>query len=263
MVIKNFIQAWLILAKNNLQAQLLTRSNASLFVVGKLLNFAFSIILVFSVFKTTNLVQGYTLDQVIIFTMVFNLTDSLSGFLFRAIYMFRPILVKGDFDLDLVKPLPTFFRPIFSAPDFLDLPPILIQTIVFLIFLFRSSIQISASNVLIFLILLLCGLFITFSLYLIVAAISILVTEVDNLMSIIRSVSRAGIVPTDIYHGFFKFVLDYIIPVTFITTVPAKSLIGLANPQLILLISLVSILSLVISLSVWKLSLRFYTSASS
>ncbi len=263
MVIKAFLKAWLILAKNNLQAQLLTRSNASFFVVGKLLNFAFSIILVLAVFNTTNLVNGYTFNQVIIFTLVFNLTDSVSGFLFRAIYMFRPVLVKGDFDLDLVKPLPAFFRPIFSAPDFLDLPPIIIQLVIFVFFLFNSGTDILLSNFILFGLLLVCSLLITFSIYLIVASISILVTEVDNLMSIIRSVSRAGMVPTDVYQGFFKFILDYIIPITFIVTVPAKSLLGLLTlPTLITIIVVTSAL-LAFSLIVWKYTLRYYTSASS
>ena len=110
MVAKNLFRAWLVIAKNQIQRQLLTRSSAYLFIIGKILQFVFNLVIISSVFRTTSNIKGYTIDQAILFILVFFTIESVSQFLFRSIYRFRPVLLRGAFDLDLVKPLPGFSR---------------------------------------------------------------------------------------------------------------------------------------------------------
>lgn len=263
MVTNTTIKAWWIIAKSNFQTQLLTRSSAFLFIVSKLLNFAFTLLTVLAIFTTTKTLNGYTLSESIVFVLVYGLGESLIGFLFRAIYFFRPILVRGDFDLDLLRPLPSFFRPLLSSPDFLDFFALIVQILVSLYVFLKFNIQFQLINIFIFLLYLLLTIFVAFSIDLIISAICVLTTEVDNLVWLFRSVYRAGVVPTDIYYGAFRFLLDYIIPITLMVTLPSKALLGLLTPLSLIYTFLVSVSFFFFSWFFWRFSLRQYQSASS
>jgi ABC-2 type transport system permease protein len=263
MVIKNFTKVWVILAKNNLQNQLLTPSSSVLFIIGKIFNFVFSVLIVFSIFTQVSTIKNYTLSQAIIITLVFNFIDTFTQFFFRALYSFRPILLKGDFDLDLLKPLPSFFRPIFSAPDFLDLPMLVIQIFALIYFLIKFSLIPSFSVFGLFLLIFVNGVILAFALHLMIAAFSILTTEIDSLVMIYRSLGRAAVVPTDIYNNFFRIVLSYVIPITVIFTLPAKAMLNMLTLNGVAYSLTFSFAFLLFSLWFWNFSLRRYTSASS
>lgn len=263
MAIKSFIKVWMILAKNILQNQLLTPSSSFLFILGKLFNFIFSIFIITAIFHQSSSINGYSLPQGVMVVLIFNLIDSTTQFFFRALYTFRPILVRGDFDLDLLKPLPAFFRPIFSGPDFLDLPIVIIKIIAFIYFIFYYHFQLNFDNSLLFSLVLINAYLMAFAIHLSIAAFSILTTEIDNLVAVYRSLGQAAVIPTDIYSGFFRVLLDYIIPVTVMFTLPAKAFLGLLTPSGVIYSCLFAYGGLIFSLWFWRFSLRRYTSASS
>ncbi len=263
MVTKNTFKAWLIIAKNNFQRQLLTRSSSLLFIVGKLLQFAFSLLIIVSIFKTTGHIKDYTLDQALIFIIVFFLVESITQFLFRSIYSFRPVLLRGDFDLDLVKPLPSYFRPLISGPDFFDLPPLIIHALVLVYLLIKLNIHLTFPQVLLFLLLLANGVLLAFSVFLLIAAFSILTTEIDNLVWTYRSLSRAARLPVDIYPNFLQIILTGIVPVAIIINVPARVLLGLFQPSTLLFSFLITLFFVYTSVWLWRRSLKHYSSASS
>lgn len=263
MVLNNTLRAWVIIAKNNFQNQLLTPSSSILFIIGKLLTFVFTLFTIFAIFSTTSFIKGYSLSQAVIVTIVFNFMDSFIQFFFRSIYSFRPVLLRGDYDLDLLKPLPSFFRPLIAGPDFLDLPSLVVQLSALVYFLNYFHFLITPLQIISFLFYFATALIIAFSLHLLMAAFSILTTEIDNIAWIYRSLMRAGIIPTDIYFGPFRFILDYIIPVTIIVTVPAKALLDLLSPTVFFSTTLFAFFFFTLSWLSWQFSLRRYTSASS
>lgn len=263
MATKSIFKVWWILAKNNIQNQLLTSSSSLLFVIGKFLNFVFSILIITAVFHQTSSINGYSVSQAIIVALVFNLVDSSTQFIFRALYSFRPILVRGDFDLDLLKPLPSFFRPIFSNPDFLDLPIIVIKIIALIYFLNLYHFSLSFPQLLLFIFLLINGFVLAFAVHLIIAAFSIFTTEIDNLVNLYRSLGQAAVIPTDIYQGVIRLILDFVIPLTAMVTIPAKSLIVLITPAGVLYSCIICYAFFIFSLLFWSFAIRHYTSASS
>jgi ABC-2 type transport system permease protein len=262
-MVVNTLQAWWLIAKNKFQTQLLTPSGSVLFIVGKIFNLFFSVMIIFAIFTTTKTIQGYTFSQAIVVVLIYNFIESVTQFFFRAIYTFRPILVSGEFDLDLLRPLPSFFRPLLSGPDFLDFPLIIIEIVALIIYSFRLSLHFTLIQILTFILYLIMSLMVTFFLLLAIAAFSILTTEVDNLVWIQRSFMRAGTVPTDIYRGVFRFILDYLVPVTFIVTVPAKALLGLLNLQIIIYSLILTVVFGLFSWNFWRWSLRHYASTGS
>ena len=118
--VRRFIKIWLMMTSRAFQGQLLTHWGSILFLVGKVVRFLLFFVFLFAVLSSAKTLAGYNREQVILFFLVFNLVDIMVQFLFRGVYQFRFRVVSGDYDLDLLKPLPSFFRPIFGWTDILD-----------------------------------------------------------------------------------------------------------------------------------------------
>ncbi len=260
---KRIVRIWLGLAKIAAQSQLLTSSSGMLFIIGKIVRFLFFFVFIFSVISKGGSLAGYTSSQVIFFFLVFNIIDTVVQFLFRGVYAFRPLVISGNYDLDLLKPLPSFFRPIFGWTDILDLIT-LVPLLGFTIFyIFSHQLFSGLVNFLIFFLLIFNSILVGFAFHLFICAICVLTTEIDHLVWIYRDLTAMARFPTDIYGKGIRVVLTFVIPVIVLITVPAKALMGLLSPFWILASFIVGILSVVFSLKFWSWSLKRYTSASS
>ena len=226
---KKFVRVWLLMAKMAAQDQLTSNWGGFIFLIGKIVRFFFFFLFLFSVLSSSKTLAGYSREQVVLFFLVFNLIDITCQFLFRGVYVFRWRVVSGDFDLDLVKPLPSFFRPLFSWTDFLDfvtLFPLVGFTIWYLI---AYQLTFSWLNLLFFLFLFLNSLIVGFAVHLFVSSIGVITTEVDHLVWIWRDLFNLAHFPTDIYSPGLRLFLTLIVPVIIVVTVPAKVLVGLSS----------------------------------
>ena len=123
MVVKKIlrlIKVWLHLALLAGQTQLLTNWSGLLFITGKLVRFAFYFIFLVSVIGGIKELAGYSRNDIVLVFLIFTLVDTLAQFLFRGVYVFRFSVINGNFDMDLLKPIPSLFRPVFGWTDILD-----------------------------------------------------------------------------------------------------------------------------------------------
>ena len=110
-----------------------TRLASLLFIAGKIARISLFILLLLALKTKITLLSGYTLDQLLIFYLIYTLFDLLGQIFFRGIYWYRSDLLSGNFDFTLTKPLSPLFQVLVNHTDWLDIPP-LILTIVFLIY---------------------------------------------------------------------------------------------------------------------------------
>lgn len=260
---KQMMKIWFLMAKNAAQEQLLTSFGGILFILGKILRFLFLIIFLVTVLSQSKTLAGYTKEQVIMFFLIFNIVDVIAQFLFRGAYHFRPLITSGNYDLDLLKPLPSFFRPIFGYTDILDLITLIPLLIISAWYLFSHQLFSTVPNLILGLLLLLNSCFIAFSFHLLVCAIGIITLEVDHLLWIYRDVTSMARFPTDIYGQLVRFLLTFTIPVIFLFTVPAKALMGLLSWPWVIFAFVISGIFLWGSLKFWRYALTHYSSASS
>jgi len=118
--VAKLIKIWLMIASRAAQSQLLSRWAGVIFLAGKIVRFFLFFVFLFMVLSSSKTLAGYNREQVIFFFLVFNLVDIMVQFLYRGVYQFRPSVVAGNYDIDLLKPLPSFFRPVFGWADILD-----------------------------------------------------------------------------------------------------------------------------------------------
>ena len=211
--------------------------------------------------KGTKTLAGYNLNQSVMFFITFNLIDVIAQFFFREVYRFRPLVVSGDFDHVLLKPVNALFRVLMGGADVIDLitlPPLFFATIYV-----GGLLSPSLAEVCIYLLLLVSGFLITTAFHIIVISFGIITLEVDHTIMIYRDLSSMGRFPIDIYKEPLKSILTYFIPVALMMSFPAKGLMGLVGPLGIIISVGISVAALIISLRFWEYALKQYTSASS
>jgi ABC-2 type transport system permease protein len=257
------LRVWLRMSSMAAQAWLLNRWSGGLFILGKFARFLFFFIFLFTILSSAKNLAGYTREQVIFFFLVFNLIDIMAQCLFRGVYNFRPLVVSGNYDTDLLRPLPSFFRPVFGWIDIMDFLTLIPLWVYFLWFIFTNHLFGNLESIALFLLLLINSLVLAFAFHLFVCAVCVLTTEIDHMISVYRDLTNMARFPTDIYQKGVQFILTFTIPVVILITIPAKALLGLLSWQWIVFSFLITSLFLWASLRFWKYALRQYSSASS
>lgn len=107
------------------------------------------------------------------------------------------------------------------------------------------------------------GIVSLYSLWFILAATSIWFVKIYNVTEVLRSLLEAGRFPIEGYPAVYRIFFTFIIPVAFLTTVPAKTMIGRSEPTWLLGSAVLALLLFQCSRWFWRFALRFYTSASS
>ena len=171
------------------------------------------------------------------------------------------MIINGDFDLVLVKPLNALFRVLMGGADVIDLvtiPPLIVLTIYF-----GSLLHPTLLGTLYYLILLLNGFLIATAFHIIVLSFAIVTLEVDHAVMIYRDLTSLGRLPVDIYKQPLQGFLTYLIPVGIMITLPAKAIMGLVGPLGILFALFTGVIAMFIALRFWNYALTKYSSASS
>jgi ABC-2 type transport system permease protein len=109
----------------------------------------------------------------------------------------------------------------------------------------------------------LLSILILYALWFMVATTTIWFTKVWNATEVLRSFVQAGTFPMAAYHPLVRFFLTFILPVAFLTTIPAELMRGTRAPTFLLVEALIAAGLLAISRAFWGYALRYYTSASS
>lgn len=258
---KKYFRIWWMMSRNSFSMVLTQKFALIIFLIGKILRFSLFFGFLYFLLLGTKKLAGYNSTQAIFFFLTFNVIDVISQFLFREVYRFRPMIVNGDFDFVLVKPMSALFRVLMGGADiidFLTIPPLILATI-------YVALQLNPNlfSSIVYILLILNGFVISSAFHIIILSFAIITTEIDHAVMIYRDITSLGRLPVDIYKQPINGFLTYFIPVGIMMTLPVKAIIGLASPVGILGAFIIGFLSMFISLKVWNFAIKKYSSASS
>lgn len=232
-----------------------------IFFVGKLLRFLFFFAFLYFLVTGSKELAGYNVTQAIFFYLTFNVVDVLSQFLFREVYRFRQLLVSGDFDLVMAKPISPLFRVLMGGTDVIDMvtfPPLL-----FAVYYVGSQLGPTATQVFYYIFLIANGLVIATAFHIAVLAMGIITLEIDHTIMVYRDLTGLGTLPVDIYREPLRSIITYLVPVGLMVTLPAKALMGLVSFKGVFLSFIFGMFLIILSKRFWNFALKKYTSASS
>jgi ABC-2 type transport system permease protein len=170
---------------------------------------------------------------------------------------------SGSLDFVLLKPIDSQFWLSLRIFSPWGLPQMAVGLVLVLVGASRSGVRADGGTVATALLMLACGLAILYSLWFVLAATSIWFVKVWNATEVLRSVLAAGRYPLSAYPAALRLVFTTVLPVAFLTTVPAQAILGVAEPRWLIASGAVALISLWGCRAFWRLALRHYTSASS
>lgn len=170
---------------------------------------------------------------------------------------------SGGLDFVLLKPMDSQVWLSLRTLSPWGLPEMVLGLTLIVVGTVRSGARADASALISGGLMLLAGTMILYSLWFVLAATSIWFVKIWNATEVLRSLLAAGQYPVSAYPSGLRMVFSTLLPVAFLTTVPAEAILGLANRGSVLSGLLLAGVSLLASRALWQLALRHYTSASS
>jgi ABC-2 type transport system permease protein len=202
-------------------------------------------------------------DEVLALVGVYTLVGGLIGLVvYPSMEQFITSVRDGTLDFMLVKPADAQLLNSLQSVDIWRLIDIGLGLSVLVVALLRLGAQIGLAQVALFIGMLLTGSAIIYSFWTMLATLSFWFVRVENILEIFRSMYEAGRWPVSLYPPWLRFVLSFIVPVAFVTTVPVEALTGRLSPQTLLIAALLAVSLLVVSRLFWKVGLRQYSGAS-
>jgi ABC-2 type transport system permease protein len=106
------------------------------------------------------------------------------------------------------------------------------------------------------------GALLLYALWFLVATTSVWFTRIYNATEVLRGLLDAGRFPIGAYPAVYRLVFTFVVPVAFLTTVPAEALLRRASSTWLLVSPLVAVVAFVAARLFWRRALRSYTGAS-
>jgi ABC-2 type transport system permease protein len=215
------------------------------------------------IFTYTHTLGGWVPDEVLALVGVYTLVGGLIGLVvYPSMEQFIMSVRDGMLDFMLVKPADAQLLNSLQSVDIWRLIDIGLGMGVLIVALVRLGAQIGLTQAALFIGMLLTGSAIIYSFWTILATLSFWFVRVENILEIFRGMYEAGRWPVSLYPPWLRFVLSFIVPVAFVTTVPVEALTGRLGPDTLLVAALLAVILLVGSRVFWKVGLRQYSGAS-
>lgn len=236
------------------------------FILNNLITFTWALIVMlvfFFMYQHVQVINGWHLEEILLLTAIYFLVDRIFDSFFEINFdNFVSLVNTGQLDGILTKPASSQFFVSLRQFSFAMLFSNLTMIAVILYLCQRYFLPLSWWQVISFIILLICSVVITYSLWFMTLLPVFWWGRVDNLQHLFRPFHQLCRVPIDVT-GKFKPLLTYIIPLAFVATIPAQSLTGKLFYPLVFYGIFAAAFLLWLSHRFWRFSLKHYTSASS
>ena len=213
-------------------------------------------------YRTGYTFDGWNWQEATIVLGLFTLLQGFSAtFLVPNLNSIVKQVEQGTLDFVLLKPISSQFWLSTKTISPWGLPDLLFGTI--LIIYAGNKLGLTLSGYLASFIPLGFGIIILYSLWFILGATSIWFVKVYNVTEVLRGLLEAGRYPMVAYPTIYRFFFTFVVPVAFLTTVPAQAMLNRSEISWTIGAAILAGALFLFSIFFWRFALRFYTSASS
>ena len=246
----------------NLAEELAYRANLVASVLGTVFWMGTAVLTASVFFRQTTALGGWGFWQVVALLGVFNAVAGVVEALLRPnIGRIVQHVRDGTMDLILAKPLDPQIHVSFRRVVIWRGTDILLGLGLSAYALVQIGTMPSPSSLLAFALTLAAALAIVYAIWLALMTLSFWFVALENLEILFDSVYEAARFPVTAYPRPVRFVLAYLLPIAWVTTVPASTLTGRAGVGTAVLALAVAAAALVAPRLLWNVALRRYTSA--
>jgi ABC-2 type transport system permease protein len=232
---------------------------AALSSLGNLLGSLFGL---FLFYRTGYTFQGWSWEEALVILGIFTLLQGFSAtFLVPNLNRIVQQVQEGTLDFVLLKPISSQFWLSARTISPWGMPDVIFGIV--LIAYAGGRLGLDISNYALSAIPLLFGMFSLYSLWFMLGATSIWFVKIYNVTEVLRGLLEAGRYPMVAYPAAYRFFFTFVVPVAFLTTVPAEAMLGRTQTIWLVGSGALGLGLLLTSAIFWRFALRFYTSASS
>ncbi|MEA5505869.1 ABC transporter permease [Halotia wernerae UHCC 0503] len=216
----------------------------------------------FLFYRTGYTFTGWSWEAALIVLGIFTLLQGFSAtFLAPNLNRIVRHVQEGTLDFVLLKPIRSQFWLSTHTLSPWGLPDLVFGS--FVIGYAGQRLGLEISNYLLSAVPLLFGLVILYSLWFMLGATSIWFVKIYNVTEVLRGLLEAGRYPMVAYPTAYRFFFTFVVPVAFLTTIPAEAMLGRNQITWSIGAAVLALVLFLISTWFWRFALRFYTSASS
>ncbi len=259
---KRYFQLLRLFWSTAIAAEMEYRVNFLLAALSSLGNLAGSLFSLFLFYRTGYTFAGWSWQEALVVLGIFTLLQGLSAtFLVPNLNRIVRHVQEGTLDFVLLKPISSqFWLSAYTLSPW-GLPDMAFG--LFLIGYAGNQIGLGWNLYLLSILPLGFGFISLYSLWFMLGATSIWFVKIYNVTEVLRGLVEAGRYPIAAYPAAYRVFFTFVVPVAFLTTVPAEAMLNRGETSWLFGSGLLAIALLYASRIFWQFALRFYTSASS
>ena len=247
-----------------LAGQLEYQLNVVLELLAAIANLAGSVFILSLFFGQGRALGGWSWQQALVVQGVYTLLDGVASTWLRPnLGAIVTHVREGTLDFVLLKPIDSQFWLSLRTLSPAGLSEIALGLGLIAWAAPRAGATFTASGLALALLVLLAALVTLYSLWFLLATTSIWFVKTWNATEVLRAALTAGRFPISAYPPGLRLLFTVVLPVAFLTTVPAEMLLGRGSAPLLGAALLVAGVSFGLSRAFWRFALGHYTSASS
>ena len=241
------------------------RANFLLATLSSLATLGGALFALWALLRTQYTINGWSFDEALIVVGIYTLLDGLQQTLLAPNrQQINEFVREGTLDFVLIKPIDSQFWLSARKVSVWGVPNILLGLgLIVYAASFRLEPAVEPTNYLRLVIPLTVGITIYYALGFLLSTLAIWFTKLANVTHAMHALLEAGRYPIAAYPGAYRAFFTFVLPVAFMTTVPAEVLLGRGNLNWVLAGLAIAAALLLAARWFWRYALRFYTSASS
>lgn len=213
-------------------------------------------------FRQTTELGGWRFWEVVALLGIFNaVAGVVEGVLRPNIGRLVQHVRQGTMDLILAKPIDAQFHVSFRRVVVWRVTDVVLGLALSGFALTRLGHAPSPLELAAFTVTFLAGVSIVYAIWLALMSLAFWFVAVENLEVLFDALYEAARFPVTAYPAALRFLFIYLLPIAWITTVPAAMLTGRGGATLALVAAGVAVLALVLTRILWREALKHYTSA--
>jgi ABC-2 type transport system permease protein len=225
---------------------------------------AWAILSTLILFQQRDRIGDWSYNEVLIVIGLYSMfTGVIEAFFRPNVSSILEQIRDGTFDFVLVKPINAQFYASLRSIVIWRLVDILAGFAIIYYALTQLGIVPTLNQIVTFVVMIASAAVIVYSLWLMMVTTAFWFIKMDNLTELFNAFYEAGRFPISVYQGWVRGLLTFIIPIAFITTVPAAVLIGRAGTVDFSWGILLASFFFLLANRFWSFAIRSYSSASS
>lgn len=261
--LKYYFKVWRQVLRGGLKRSYLYKTDIIVRILRTIFVVGIQILFLNILFGENELYVGWSKSQAYLVIGIWNLLNYLGWSLFATnLLHLESKVLEGKFDHILLKPLSSSWYASFSDFFITNFVTAFSGVILILYYIVVEFGKISLINIFVGFLAMGIALLIWYSIYLFFASFTISNPR-NGVLSIAKELLGLTKYPIDVFGDSFRIVFYTVLPIGFLTTLPANLIIGRGDLFFVLGGLGIALLLLFISETVWKMNVRKYSSASS